>query len=141
MENSALVRAAEDIIPNEKRGGWKEWMADKILDLMEEERRKVKNTSGERYTELDRRIKQMCMEMKEEWLGKMCEEMEHLEKADSRIMAEKIRAIAGKRRTKSSTIIKDKDGNILDRERRNLKEVEGIRWRTVWRYNRREARA
>ena len=44
----ALVSAAEDIIPNEKRRGRKAWMTDEILDVMEQ-RRKVKNASEERY--------------------------------------------------------------------------------------------
>ena len=61
---------------------------------------------------MDRSIKQMCKEKKEEWLGKMCEEVEQLEKVDSRLMAEKIREITGKRRTTRSTIVKDKNGNI-----------------------------
>ena len=73
---------------------------------------------------MDRSIKQMCKEKKEEWLGKMCEEMEQLEKVNSRLMAEKIREITGKRRTTRNTIIKDKNGNILTERSDVLKRWE-----------------
>ena len=42
----------------------------------------------------------------------MCEEVEQVKYVDSRLMAEKIREITGTRRTRS-TIVKDKNGNIL----------------------------
>ena len=89
-----------------------------------EERRKVKNTSEERYRELDRSIREMCRERKEQWLGKMCEEVEQLKNVDSRLMAEKIREITGNRRTTRSTIVKDKNGNILTERKEVLKRWE-----------------
>ena len=119
----ALVSAAEEIIPKEKRRGRKAWMTDEILDLMEK-RRKVKNVSEERYRELDRNIRQMCKEKKEQWLGEMCEEVELLKNVDSRLMTEKIREITGKRRTARSTIVKDKNGNILTERKEVLKRWE-----------------
>ena len=119
----ALVSTAEDIIPNEKRRGRKAWMTDGILDLMEE-RREIQNISEERYRELDNNIKQMCKEKEEEWLGKMCEVVEQMEKVDLRLMAEKIREITGKRRTTRNTIIKDKNGNILTERVEVLKRWE-----------------
>ena len=42
----ALVSAAEDIIPNEKRKGRKAWMTDEILELMEERRKLKKHLRG-----------------------------------------------------------------------------------------------
>ena len=49
--------------------------------------------------------------------------MEQLESVDSRLMVEKIREITGNRRTTRSTIVKDKNGNILT-EREVLKRRE-----------------
>ena len=108
----ALVGAAEELIPREPQGRRQAWMTEDILELMEE-RRKFKNRSEDRYKELDRLIKRMCTERKEEWLQAKCDELEHLERMDSRLLAEKIREITGKKRPARSTIIKDGDGTIL----------------------------
>ena len=75
----ALVGASQDIIPTEKRRGRKAWITEEILDLMEE-RRALRNKSEELYKELDKRIKCMCIERKEDWLREKCEEMEQLER-------------------------------------------------------------
>ena len=108
----ALVGAAEELIPREPQGRRQAWMTEGILELMEE-RRKFKNRSEDRYKELDRLIKRMCTERKEEWLQAKCDELEHLERMDSRLLAEKIREITGKKRPARNTIIKDGDGIIL----------------------------
>ena len=119
----ALVDTAEVIIPKEGRRRDKPWMTEEILNLMDE-RRMVKNISIERYHELDRVIKRKCREKREEWLNRMCREIEINEKRDSREMAKQIREISGKRRTARSTVIKDRHGNILT-EREEVLE----RWR------------
>jgi hypothetical protein len=119
----ALTGTAENIIPNEQRKGKKGWISDEILNLMEE-RRSLKNTSEQRYTEMDRKIKQLCTKRKEEWLEEKCNLMEQLERTDSRMVAEKIREITGKKRTTRSTIIKDKRGNILTERQEVLQRWE-----------------
>ena len=116
------MRASKNIISIEGRRGIKAWITEEILDLMEE-RRVLKYKSEEIYKELDRRMKQRCKERKEQCLRERCEEIEKLEKSDSRLMAVKIRELTGKRGATRSSIIKDKYGNIL------TERVEAIkRW-------------
>ena len=57
--------ATEVVIPKERGRRDKVWITDEILELMDEKRR-VKNVSAERYRQIDRRIKRMCKEKKEE---------------------------------------------------------------------------
>ena len=108
----ALVSAAEVVIPKEKRKKKKPWMTDEILDLMEL-RRRAKNISESRYRELDRLIQMMCRVKREKWLEARCREIEENEKVDSRAMANQIREWSGKKGMSRSTVIKDKNGNIL----------------------------
>ena len=96
----------------ERKRGRQSWMTKEILDFMEQ-RRRMKSQSIDRYKDLDRLVKTMCKERKEEWLRERCQEMEQLERVDSRLMAEKIREITGQKRTTRSTIVKDRNGNIL----------------------------
>ena len=108
----ALVGAAETIIPKEKRRRKKAWITDEILDMMEE-RRRVKSYSEARYRDLDRRIQSMCKTKKDEWLNARCKEIEDNEKRDSREMASQIRELSGKKGMARSTVIKDRNGDIL----------------------------
>ena len=58
-------------------------------------------------------MKRACRTRREEWLREKCQEIEELERVDSRLMTEKIREITGKKRAQRSTVIKDIDGTIL----------------------------
>ena len=78
-----------------------------------EERRKFKNRAERRYKEQDRLIKSMCINRKEKWLHAKHDELELLERNDSRLLAGKIREITGKRRLVRTTIVKDQDGTIF----------------------------
>ena len=111
LQNS-LLAAAEELIPQEPRIGRQQWITEEILQMMEN-RRRIKNTSTEAYKELDRQIKRKCLERKEEWLKSQCEEMERLERIDSRLTAEKIRELTGRKRAARSSMIKDRNGNML----------------------------
>ena len=62
-------------------------MTEEILSLMDE-RRKMKSVSIERFQELYRRIKINCREKKEEWLNRMCREIEMNKNTDSREICE-----------------------------------------------------
>ena len=123
MLQDALVGAWQDIIPTEKRRGRKAWITEEILDLMEEGRI-LRTKSEDLYKGLDNRITQMCIKRKEEWLRDKCQEMEQLERSNSRLMAKKIREVTGKRTTTRSTIIQDKDGDILAERGQVLKRWE-----------------
>ena len=50
--------------------------------------------------------------------------MEQLERSNSKVMAEKIRELTGKRKTVRRTIIQDKDGNTLAERGQALKRWE-----------------
>ena len=89
----SLVGAANEVVPREPQGGRQPWMTEEILELMEE-RKKVKNVSGNRYKELDRIIRIECKERREKWLQAKCNEVKQLERMDARLMAEEIREIA-----------------------------------------------
>ena len=108
----SLVDSAEKLITRERKRRRQSWMTEEILDFMEQ-RRRMKSQSIDRYKDLDRLVKTMCKERKEEWLRERCQEMEQLERVDLRLMAEKIREITGQKSTTRSTIVKDRNGNIL----------------------------
>ena len=76
---------------------------------------------------MDRSIKQMFKEKKEEWLGKMCEEVEQLEKVNSRLMAEKIRENNREAQNKQEYDNKRQKPLHLDRKSRGFKEVRRVR--------------
>ena len=90
----SLKDSAEKLIPRERKRERQSWMTEEILDFMEQ-RRRMKSQSIDRYKDLDRLVKTMCKERKEEWLRERCQEMEQLERVDSCLMAEKIREITG----------------------------------------------
>ena len=56
---------------------------------------------------MDRRIKRMCEVKKEEWINRVCREIESNGKRDTRTMAQQIREISRKKRTARSTVIKN----------------------------------
>ena len=69
---------------------------------------------------MDRRIKIACKEGKEEWLGEKLKKVEQLGIIDSRMMAEKIREITGKKRIGRSTIMEDRDSMIPKEKNEDL---------------------
>ncbi|GFS12952.1 hypothetical protein ElyMa_003124200 [Elysia marginata] len=75
-------------------------------------RRKAKQDSS-RYKSIDKEIKKMCNEAKEEWINGQCKEIEDCKKADNAYMHQKINDIASKKRTAQGGCIKSKDGKIL----------------------------
>ena len=106
------VDSVEKLITRERKRGRQSWMTEEILDFIEQRQRMMSQSIG-RYKDLDWLVETMCKERKEEWLRERCQEMEQLERVDSRLMAEKIREITGKKRTTRSTILKDRNDNIL----------------------------
>ena len=108
---SALVEGMEEIIPVKTRQAMQPWMTEEILVMMDERQKLRKH--GDRYLELDREIKRKCNARKEEWLNQRCEEVEQLEHTNTRVMHEKISEVTGSRRPTRSSVIKDKEGNVL----------------------------
>ena len=118
--NAVLPRKA-----NKKR---QKWMTDHILKLMEK-RKHFKNRGTDEYNKLNKQINSECKEAKEQWLINQCEEVEQLEKQYKlREMHSKVKELASKNlKKKTSSCIKDKDGNILfDQEKIADRWVEYI---------------
>ena len=105
--------AAEECLPKKKRVGKQAWMTDDILDLMTE-RRKHKR-KGAKYRELDKQIRLKCIEAKEQWLVKGCEEIEELDRLHhTRNMHQKIEEVTHKNKKETTNgVIQDKEGNVL----------------------------
>lgn len=117
-----LLGAVEELVPCERRRAKQRWMTEEILNLMDE-RRSLKG-NPDRYRELDIEVKRRCKERKEEWLKERCDEVEQLERVNSKQMYEKVREISGNKRPTKSSTIKDEQGNVL----MELEEVLG-RWK------------
>ena len=108
---TALTETASKVIPEVKRNARKKWMTDDILSDMDE-RKEWKDKNEAKYNEVNKRIKRKCIQAKEDWFNKECEEIQKLEKKDSRGMHEKVRSLAGKKKTASGSTIRKKDGSL-----------------------------
>ena len=102
------------VLPRKSNRKKQNWMADHILNLMEN-RKQFKNTDKDEYNSLNKQINLVYKEAKEKWLVNQCEEVEQLEKQyKSREMHNKVKELASKHtKTIASGCIKDKNGNIL----------------------------
>ena len=52
---------------------------------------KFKDRNADRYDEINRQIKTRCNEAKEPWLNRQCQEIEYLEKRNTREMHSKVK--------------------------------------------------
>ena len=109
----SLIEATEQVLPVDRRRGNQPWMTEAILLLMDERRQQKGRGNLERYKELDDEVKRRCWERKEQWLNQRCEEVEQLEKIDTHLMHKKIKEMTGIRKPTRSSVIKDRDGNLL----------------------------
>ena len=108
---TALTEAASGLIPEIKRKARKKWMTDEILKDMDE-RKECKDQDEDKYKRIDKQIKRKCNKAKEEWIDKECEELQRLEKKNSRAMHEKVRELSGKKKVEKGSTIRKEDGNI-----------------------------
>ena len=109
-------------------------MAQEILELMKE-KIKLKIRTDSRYKELDSLITNKCEEKKEERLQARCEELEVLERMDSKLLTEKNKETTGKKWLARSNIIRDGNGTILtDRfdEVKRRRDFVGELYRDGW---------
>uniref|UniRef100_A0A8D8V3E1 Craniofacial development protein 2 n=1 Tax=Cacopsylla melanoneura TaxID=428564 RepID=A0A8D8V3E1_9HEMI len=91
----------------------KVWMSEEILDLMDE-RRKYKNVNGQKYKEINRKIKNEIRKAKEKFNYEKCLEIEMLDKIhDSFNMHKKIKEMTGTNKKKTVGIIREKNGSII----------------------------
>ena len=107
----------KNLLPKRERKSKKSWMTEDILQLMDT-RKKLKGKDNIQYNNVSREIKRKCKEEKENWWSKQCDEIEKLENQHkTKEMHDKIKEVTGgKKRTRGSECIKDKDGNILFEE-------------------------
>lgn len=103
--------AMEESIPKRNRKQHKKWITTEILDLMEQ--RRLAKGDDRKYRTLNKEIKRMCKEAKENWLNEQCEELENNKNKNNKLLHEKIREISGKKNSTQSSCIKSKEGNIL----------------------------
>lgn len=116
---------AEEVLGSAVQKKKPKWISDEVLQLCQrrkELREKIEQGQQSRteYNWLTRQIKHKSKRDKEEWLAKQCGEAEScLRKNDMRGLYTKIKDIGGTVALKNSTI-KDKDGRIIDDDKRKL---------------------
>ena len=113
----ALTNVTAEVVPRIQRTAKQPWMKKEILDLMEE-RRLVKNIDTEKYNEINKLIKKSCCEAKERWINEQCEEVEKFRNTPR--IYEKIKEIAGKRKSTGNSCIKTKEGSIEIEEKNRI---------------------
>ena len=76
--NTAVTDAASDILGKERRSK-KPWVTKDVLDLCDKRRDLIKRYEAEgakEYREANRRIQKAVKNVKEDWIGAQCEEIE-----------------------------------------------------------------
>ena len=110
LNNIIIPSMASKVVPEVERKARKKWMTEDILQDMDE--RKECKENHMKNSELNKKIKRKCIEAKEAWFNKECEELQKLEKKDSRGMHEKVRTLAGKKKVAKGSTIRKRDGKI-----------------------------
>ncbi|XP_072401677.1 uncharacterized protein [Diabrotica undecimpunctata] len=95
----------------------KEWITDKILNMMEN-RRRAKNRDMWEYKRIDKEIRKTIRETKNKWFKDQCREIESLEsRHDSFILHKKVKEAAGMYKPKRSGHMTDDHGDpVIDIE-------------------------
>ena len=107
-----MNEAAEKTIPKKRKKKKQKWMNDEILDMMEQ-RRQVKVKDPIKYKELDKAIRKMCDETKEDWWNKQCDEIDDQLKRNPSAAYSKVKELTGKSCCSSTGCLKNKDGAII----------------------------
>ena len=86
-----LVETAAEVIPTNKNRAKQKWMTEEILLLMDKRRKNKKNqTENNRINSI---IKQKCLEEKEKWLNKQCDEIEAIFNTDSKGVHQRVKEL------------------------------------------------
>ena len=107
----AIEKGLKEAVPKTKRRKRKSWMTEEILDMMDK-RRQVKGRDEEQYTILNREIHKECNKKKEHWVDGECEEVERLSRRNHNAKYDKIKELTHKRKWKTNTAVKNKDGTL-----------------------------
>ena len=109
----------EDHVPTRKRTKSKPWVTPEFLDMMEKRRRYKQN--AKKYHELNRIVKLMCIEAKENLLHTKCEKIEQTLNCTPKECQRLIREVTGKGRAKhEAAILKDEMGKTLYEQKDKL---------------------
>ena len=95
---TAVEEACEEL-PKTKRKKKKPWMAENILNLMDD-RRKVKKIDEQQYQEINKRIRKDCLLAKEDWMDENCTKIEQMAKCNAKEMYANINFIRKKGETR-----------------------------------------
>ena len=71
----AMTSTASEEIPVKEKKSRNKWLTQEILDLMKK-RQKIKPRDSREYKDLDKDIKKRCLEAKESWWNRQCQEIE-----------------------------------------------------------------
>ncbi|GFR69145.1 RNA-directed DNA polymerase from mobile element jockey-like [Elysia marginata] len=113
---SALTEAATEVIPSLERKSKQKWMANVILEMMDE-RRKAKGNK-EKYKLQHKKVQEECNRAKENWINNKCKDIDLHKKLDPKTMYKNIEEITGKKVCSSTGCLKAKNGGIIiDKER------------------------
>lgn len=112
--NSAMVSTGNEVLKPEKdRIKKKDWMTDKILDLIQQ-RRRWKNKDEARYREIYRQIRFEVKKAKETWMEQKCREMEELQrKHDEFNIHKKLKEITYTQRKRTPHFMRNSKGKII----------------------------
>lgn len=117
----SLTSAAENIVPVVRKKSKQKWMTDEILDKMAQSRKNKWN--HEKYAELDREVRRLCDQAKEEWLNKECDELERQQQYDMKVLHRKEKEISGKNTGGTVGCIKSRDGEIIMEKEKNSRDL------------------
>ncbi|GFO42831.1 endonuclease-reverse transcriptase [Plakobranchus ocellatus] len=123
---SAIMEAATEVIPKVKRKAKQKWIAEEILNMMEE--RRCAKGNKEKYEQIHKKVQEKCNMSKENWINEKCKEIEQQPKHAQQTMYRNIEEITGKRTFLSTGYIKAMNGDIIiDREKILERWAEYIR--------------
>ncbi|XP_023220864.1 uncharacterized protein LOC111622675 [Centruroides sculpturatus] len=122
-----IKESAYQVLGEERRKARRPWITEEVLEKMDERKRwKSANTldAKEKYRTIDKQVKSMATKAKEEWLDRICHELEEHELSQElRKVYQNINFISGKKRRVKIGAIKDENGEILMQKERQL-----VRW-------------
>ncbi|XP_023212405.1 uncharacterized protein LOC111615228 [Centruroides sculpturatus] len=122
-----IRESAYQVLGEKRRKARRPWITKEVLEKMNERRRwKSANTldAKEKYRTIDKQVKSMARKAKEDWLDRICYELEEHESSQNlRKVYQNIDLISRKKRRVKIGTIKNENGEILMQKERQL-----VRW-------------
>ena len=117
-----LVETAAEVIPTNKNRAKQKWMTEEILLLMDKRRKNKKNQTE--YNRINSIIKQKCIEEKEKWLNKQCDEIKAIFNTDSKGVHQRVKELCIYKTKPATGCLKSKYGNIITDKEKILERWE-----------------